>query len=86
MLYLFLCGVAACVFVFVCVFASFTLFAHFIRNMGRKFCNEVLKNFLFYIEVQLIYNAVLVSHVQQSNSVIHIHISILFQILFPFRC
>ena len=30
-------------------------------------------------------NNVLVSGVQQSDSVIHIHVSILFQILFPFR-
>ena len=30
-------------------------------------------------------NHVLVSDVQQSDSVIHIHVSILFQILFPFR-
>ena len=42
-------------------------------------------NFPFYIGVQLINNAVLVSGVQQSDSVIHIHVSILFQILFPFR-
>ena len=44
--------------------------------------------FLFYfifIGVQLIYNVVLVSGVQQSESVIHIHISTLFQILFPYR-
>ena len=34
---------------------------------------------------ELIYNAVLVSGVQHSDSVIHIHVSILFQILFPFR-
>ena len=39
----------------------------------------------FLIEVQLIYNVVLVSGIQQSDSVIHIHIPILFQILFPFR-
>ena len=38
---------------------------------------------LFYIGVSLINNVVLVSGIQQSNSVIHI--SILFQILFPFR-
>ena len=30
-------------------------------------------------------NVVLVSGVQQSDSVIHIHVSILFLILFPFR-
>ena len=33
----------------------------------------------------MINNVVLVSGVQQSDSVIHIHVSILFQILFPFR-
>ena len=33
----------------------------------------------------MINNVVLVSGVQQSNSVIHIHVYILFQILFPFR-
>ena len=31
------------------------------------------------------YNVVLISGVQQSDSVIHIHVSILFQILFPYR-
>ena len=41
--------------------------------------------FLYYIEVQLINHVVLVSGVQQSDSVMHIHVSILFQILFPFR-
>ena len=44
-----------------------------------------LKKFLFYTGVQLIYNVVLASGVQQSDPVIHIHISILFQILFPYR-
>ena len=33
----------------------------------------------------MIYNVVLVSGVQQSDSVIHIHVCIRFQILFPFR-
>ena len=37
-----------------------------------------------YIGIQLIYN-VLVSGVQQSDSVMHIQISIIFQILFPYR-
>ena len=40
--------------------------------------------FKIFIRVQLIYNVVLVSAVQQSESVIHIHISTLFQILFPY--
>ena len=30
-------------------------------------------------------NVVLVSYIQQSDSVIHIYVSILFQTLFPFR-
>ena len=38
---------------------------------------------LFDIRVYLIYNVVLVSSVRQSDSFIHIHISILFQMLFP---
>ena len=41
------------------------------------------KKFLFYIGVWLIYNVVLVSSVQQSDSVIHTHTAILFQNLFP---
>ena len=40
--------------------------------------------FLFYIEVYLISNVVLVSVVQQSDSAIHVYVSIIFQILFPF--
>ena len=36
-------------------------------------------SFLFYIKVWLLYNFVLVSVVQQSNSFIHIETSILFQ-------
>ena len=42
-------------------------------------------NFLFYIGEQLINNVVLVSGAQQSESVIHIHVPTLFQILFPYR-
>ena len=38
-----------------------------------------------FIRVQLLYNAVFVSGVQQSDSVVHIHIFILFQILFPYK-
>ena len=40
-----------------------------------------LSNFTLW----LINNVVIVSDVQQSDSVIHIHLSIVFQILFPFR-
>ena len=38
-----------------------------------------------FFRVQLIYNVVLVSGAQQSESAIHIHICTLFQILFPCR-
>ena len=37
--------------------------------------------FKSFIEVELTYNVVIISAVQQSDSVIHIHTSILFQIL-----
>ena len=39
----------------------------------------------FFVGVQLIFDVVLVSAVQQSESVIHTYISTLFQILFPYR-
>ena len=42
----------------------------------------------FFIEVELIYNVVLVSDVQQSGPVIiyiYIHSRLFFQILFPYR-
>ena len=52
----------------------------------RMFWDEMSDfNILFYTGVQLINNVVSVSGVQQSDSVLHVHISILFQILFPFR-
>ena len=41
--------------------------------------------FLIFTEVWLLYNVVLVSAVQQSESAIRIHISPLFWISFPFR-
>ena len=41
---------------------------------------SIFVNFLFYIGVYVIISVVLVSGVQQSDSVIHIHASILFQI------
>ena len=40
---------------------------------------------LIFFGVQLIYNVVLVSAVQQRESVIHIHMSTLFQIIFQYR-
>ena len=41
--------------------------------------------FLFDIGVELMSNVILVSGVEQSDSVIYIHVSMLSQILFPFR-
>ena len=41
--------------------------------------------FLNFIGVELIYNAVLVSDVQHTDPVIHMHLFILFQALFPYR-
>ena len=41
--------------------------------------------FLFYIGVKMTNKVVLVSDVQQSDSIIHIHVSIRFQILYPIR-
>ena len=45
----------------------------------------LLTYFLSFIEVELIYNVVIISAVQESDSVIHVHTSILFQILFTHR-
>ena len=40
---------------------------------------------MFYFILQLINNVILVLDIQQSDLVIHIHVSILFKILFPFK-
>ena len=53
--------------------------------MTPKKDNISFFNILFYVGVQLINTVVLVSGEQQSNSIIHIYVSTLFQILFPFR-
>ena len=53
-----------------------------IKN-GANLASNLFK--LLKIEIWLIYNVVLISGTQQSDSVIHIHISILFQILFSYR-
>ena len=66
------------------VTVSVTLFVFWLQRT-KLFCLYLYLsfcNFLFYIEVQVISNVRLVSGVQQSDSVIHIHISILFQIFF----
>ena len=51
----------------------------------RDMCTPNFFKKINFIGVQLIYNVVLVSGVQQSNSLIHIHIFILFKILFSCR-
>ena len=57
-----------------------------IKN-GANLASNVFK--LLKIEIQLIYNVVLISGIQQSDSVIHtyiyIYIYLLFQILFHYR-
>ena len=47
-----------------------------------SFFPSYFKFFLLYILVLLMNNIILVSSVRQSNSVIHMHVSILFQVLF----
>ena len=46
---------------------------------------RIFLNVLFYVGVEVIYKVVLVSRVQQSDSVTHIHACILFQSLRPIR-
>ena len=48
-------------------------------------CKEVGMTEWLSTHTELLNNTVLDSGVQQSDAVIHIHISILFQIIFPFR-
>ena len=50
-----------------------------------ELCFHVVRFFfLIFIGVELISNVVLVSPVQQRESVIHVHLSTLFKILFPY--
>ena len=44
-----------------------------------------LLTFQFYIRAELINNGGIVSSAHQSDSVIHIYVFILFQIIYPFR-
>ena len=57
------------------------------QNSNRLKLRRCRFFFIFksFIQVQLIYNVMTISAVQQSDSVIHIHTSILFQIPFPYR-
>ena len=50
----------------------------FLHTLSSIYCLQTL-------EYSGVYNVVLVSGVEQSDSVIHVHISILFQILFSYR-
>ena len=61
---------------------AYVTICHYLSRI--KSPEQYLKKNLYYIEVQLISSVVLVSGVQQSDSIVHIHLSILFQILFPF--
>ena len=46
---------------------------------------DYFKKFLFYIEIWLIHSTLLVSGVQQSDSVMYAQVSVILKILFPFR-
>ena len=66
------------IFVCVCVCMCVYIYTHI------YVC--VLYIYIIFIGIQLLYNVVLVSTIQQSESVMHIHKSISFWISFPFRC
>ena len=56
-------------------------FLPFKLTNSRSPALAIFQNFVFYIGVQLINNVVMTSGVQQSGSVIHMYLSILFHIL-----
>ena len=74
--------VCMCVCVYVCVdiyvYIYIYIYTSYIYIHHMSFL-------LIFIGVYLIYNVVLVSSVHQSESVIHLHISTFFSILFPYR-
>ena len=64
---------------------AFIIYRHFDNNHSDK-CSMILHcSFSSFIEVQFIYNVVLVSAVQQCESVIRIHISTFFLDSFPIQ-
>ena len=65
------------------MFIAALVYNNRIRN-NLNFLFGLLK-MLYYVGVSLNNKVVIVSSVQQSDSVIHIYVSVLFQILFPFR-
>ena len=75
-----LVGWCTFMWLFVCICVLCLLFVFWVLFLFLFF------NFLFCIGVELINNVVLVSDVQQSDSVIHIHVSLLFVFLCVFVC
>ena len=65
-----------------CISVPSNLLLLFERKLWFPF---LLKFFNFILEYHCMEYIVLVSGVQQNDSIIHIHVSILFEILFPFR-
>ena len=55
------------------------------KDRNEFFPRQNLDTVFFKKNLSLVYHIVLVSGVQQSDSFIYIHISIVFQILFPCR-
>ena len=55
------------------------MFSFFFTILAFSICHYIFK--IYFIEVELIYNVVLISSVQQSDSVIHIYVCICFYIL-----
>ena len=56
-----------------------------VEELASHMLCGVTKKILIFIEVQLLYNIVSVSAVEQSKSAIPVHISPLFWISFPFK-
>ena len=76
--------VRVCIYICICVYEMGRVWQHMGEEHRRRF---LLKDmFLFtYLGIQLIYNVVLITAVQQSDSVINIYIFFIytFLILFP---
>ena len=66
-------------------YPSLHLWISHMKGIGVPMETLTFFSFLFSIGVELINNVVLTSGIQQSDSDIHINVSILFQIFFPFK-